>query len=73
MPGVYPTALAPSIAALLESGRAAMRDLVAEGPVELLAAEQVRALDPDGRTFRDMDTPEDLAEAQAMLGEREQS
>lgn len=73
MPGVYPTALAPSIAALLETGRAAMRDLVAEGPVELLTAEDVQALDPDGCTFRDIDTPEDLAEAQAMLAERERA
>ena len=67
MPGVYPTALAPSIASLLEGGRAAMRDLVASGPVELLSAEDVRALDPEGRSFKDLDTPEDLAAAQAML------
>lgn len=73
MPGVYPTALAPSIAALLKSGRAAMRDLVAAGPVELLVKDEVHALDPDGRTFCDMDTPEDLAEAQAMLEGRERA
>ena len=70
MPGVYPTALAPSIAALLEAGRAAMRDLVAAGPVELLSAEDVKALDPEGRSFKDLDTPEDLAAARAMLERR---
>ncbi len=67
MPGVYPTTLAPTVAALLDSGRAAMRDLVAAGPVELLPTAEVRVLDPDGWTFRDMDTPYDLAAAQAML------
>ena len=67
MPGVYPATLTPSIASLLEGGRAAMRDLVATGPVELLSAEDVRALDPEGRSFRDLDTPEDLAAAQALL------
>lgn len=71
MPGVYSTALAPGIAALLESGRAAMRDLVAAGPVELLPKDAVQALDPDGWTFRDVDTPEDLAAARAMLEGRE--
>ena len=67
MPGVYPTALAPTIASLLESGRAALRDLTASTPVELLAKEEVRTLDPEGRTFMDLDTPEDLAAAQAEL------
>ena len=67
MPGVYPAALAPTIAALLQSGRAALRDLTATAPVELLAKEEVRALDPEGRTFMDLDTPDDLAAARAML------
>ena len=67
MPGVYPTALAPSIASLLEGGRAALRDLTASAPVELLSLEEVRALDPEGRSFSDLDTPEDLAAAQAEL------
>ena len=67
MPGVYPAALAPALAALLDAGRAAMRDLVAASPVELLPKEEVRALDPEGHTFMDLDTPEDLAAAQAML------
>ena len=70
MPGVYPTAFAPSIASLLEGGRAAMRDLVVAGPVELLSAEDVSALDPEGRSFKDLDTPEDLAAARAMLERR---
>ena len=67
MPGLYPTTIASEIASLLEGGRAAMRDLVAAGPVELLSAEDVRALDPEGRSFKDLDTPEDLAAAQALL------
>ena len=70
MPGVYPTTLAPTIASLLESGRAAMRDLTASSTVELLTREEVRTLDPEGRTFMDLDTPEDLAAAQARLEER---
>ena len=70
MPGVYPTALASTIATLLQTGRAALRDLVATAPVELLTAKEVRTLDPEGRTFMDLDTPEDLAAAQTMLEER---
>ena len=69
MPGVYPTALAPTIASLLATGRAALRDLAASAPVELLTTEEVRTLDPEGRTFMDLDTPEDLAAAQALLEE----
>ena len=67
MPGIYPTTIASEIASLLEEGRAAMRDLVAGGPVELLSAEDVRALDPEGSSFKDLDTPEDLAAAQELL------
>ncbi len=67
MPGVYPTALGLTIASLLETGRAALRDLIATAPVELLAKEEVRTLDPEGRTFMDLDTPEDLAAAKALL------
>ena len=73
MPGLYPTTIASEIASLLEGGRAAMRDLVAAGPVELLSAEDVRALDPEGSSFSDLDTPEDLAAAQAHAGEGERS
>ena len=70
MPGVYPIALAPTIAALLEGGRAAMRDLTRTAPVELLSRDEVNAHDPEGRSFRDLDTPEDLAAAEAELEER---
>ena len=57
----------PSIASLLEGGRAAMRDLTATAPIELLSLEEVRTLDPEGRSFQDLDTPEDLAAAQSLL------
>ena len=67
MPGLYPTTIASEIASLLEGGRAAMRDLVAAGPMELLSVEDVRVLDPEGRSFKDLDTPDDLAAAQAGL------
>ena len=70
MPGVYPIALAPAIAALLEGGRAAMRDLTRTVPIELLSRDRVNAHDPKGRSFRDLDTPEDLAAAEAELQER---
>ena len=70
MPGVYPTALAPVIAVLLDGGRAAMRDLTHTAPVELLSRDEVNAHDPKGRSFRDLDTPEDLAAAEAELEER---
>ena len=67
MPGLYPTTIASEIASLLKGGRAAMRDLTATAPIELLTLEDVRALDPEGRSFKDLDTPEDLAAAQSLL------
>ena len=66
MPGVYPTSIASTIAALLEDGRAAMRDLTAAGPVELLDVADVKRLDPEAQSFMDIDTPEDLAAARAI-------
>ena len=35
--------------------------------MELLSVEDVRVLDPEGRSFKDLDTPDDLAAAQAEL------
>lgn len=67
LPGVYPSALAPTIASLLAAGRNAMRDLTASATVDLLPVEVVRTLDPEGRSFADLDTPEELAAARALL------
>lgn len=70
--------LLPAIAAQLARGRAGFRDLVADidrtqpRTVLRVAAEDLRALDPALDSFRDVDTPADLAEVvrRAASGER---
>jgi molybdopterin-guanine dinucleotide biosynthesis protein A len=58
---VRPSVAAPEVAALLAANRRALRGLLAAVPSVVVPAAQWRALDPDGRTLRDIDTPEDLA------------
>lgn len=58
--GVRPAIVAPAVAALLAEDRRALRGVVAQVPGATIPAEVWRALDPDGRTLRDVDSPEDL-------------
>lgn len=48
---------------LVTSGRRALRDLLETAAWSALEEPAVRALDPDLRSFRDIDTPADLAHA----------
>jgi molybdenum cofactor guanylyltransferase len=53
-----PTVLAPAATALLAEGRRALRGVFDRVPTVVVPAAAWRALDPDARTLRDVDTPQ---------------
>ncbi len=53
-------AVRPVVAGLLADGRRALRGVLDRVPVLVVGAAAWRALDPDGLTLRDVDTPGDL-------------
>lgn len=65
-PGLYQVRLLPQLTAFLQSDRRAGRFLSVCRP-EIIPPEAVARLDPDGRSFFNLNTPEDLARAQAWL------
>jgi molybdopterin-guanine dinucleotide biosynthesis protein A len=67
-PGLYHVRLLPKLAAFLKSERRATRFLSVCRP-EIVPPEEVRRLDPDGRSFFNLNTPEDLARATAWLAQ----
>lgn len=61
----YPRALLPTIAECLQAGRRDPRALLARAPARFLEEEQVREVDPGLRSFVNVNTPEDLRQANA--------
>ena len=61
----YPRALLPTIAECLQCGRRDPRALLAKAPVRFLEEPQVREIDPGLRSFVNINTPEDLRQANA--------
>lgn len=59
----YPRSLLPAIEACLREGRRDPRALLERGPVRFLREEQVRQVDPDLRSFVNINTPEDFQRA----------
>lgn len=62
----YPRAILPTIEACLQSGRRDPRALLERVPVRFLMEEQVRSVDPDLRSFVNINTPEDLRQARSL-------
>ncbi|TMD13435.1 MAG: molybdenum cofactor guanylyltransferase [Chloroflexi bacterium] len=58
---VYSTALAPRIEALLADGRHSVLSLLERSRVRYLAADELRPVDPELRSFRNLNTPDDYA------------
>ena len=58
--GVRPSIVGPAAGELLAEGRRALRGVLARVPAAIVPAVAWRALDPDGRTLRDVDTRRDL-------------
>ncbi len=65
-PGLYQVRLLPQLTNFLQSDRRAGRFLSVCRP-EIIPPEDVAGLDPDGRSFFNLNTPEDLARASAWL------
>src|SRR5258707_2458616 len=62
----YPRALLPTIEACLQAGRRDPRTLLDRVPVRFLEEEELRVIDPDLRSFVNINTPEDLRQAQSL-------
>jgi len=65
-PGVYAVRLLPALQNFLQTDRRLTRFLEACRP-QVLSETEVRALDPDGRSFFNLNTPQDLQRAEAWL------
>ena len=65
----YARALLPIVDARVRAGELAIHELLEQGGVDWIAAGELAALDPDGRSFFNVNTPEDLARADAMAAE----
>lgn len=62
----YPRAILPTVEACLRGGRRDPRALLERIPVRFLEEEQMRAVDPDLRSFLNINTPEDLQRARGL-------
>jgi molybdopterin-guanine dinucleotide biosynthesis protein A len=62
----YPRSLLPTIETCLRGGRRDPRALLAHAPVRFLEEEQIREIDPDLRSFVNVNTPEDLEQARSL-------
>lgn len=56
----YPRALLPTIETCLQAGRRDPRALLAKAPVRFLEEAQIREIDPELRSFVNVNTPEDF-------------
>lgn len=63
----YPRAILPTIEACLNVGRRDPKALLDRVPVRFLEEAQLRVADPDLRSFINVNTPEDLAQARATF------
>jgi molybdenum cofactor guanylyltransferase len=59
----YPRSFLPAIEECLRQGKRGPRALLDVAPVHFLDEELVRTIDPDLRSFLNVNTPEDLAHA----------
>lgn len=62
----YPRTILPVIVECLQSGRRDPRVLIAKAPVRFLEEEVVRDIDPDLRSFVNINTPEDFHRASSL-------
>ncbi len=67
-PGLYHVRLLPQLTSFLQSERRTTRFLSVCRP-EIIPPEAVARLDPDGRSFFNLNTPEDLARADSWLAQ----
>jgi len=62
----YARALQPAVDAAVRAGQLAVHEMLEQRAVDWIAEGELAALDPDGRSFFNVNTPDDLARADAM-------
>ncbi len=67
LPAVYPTSLIPELERRLRAGRLRLGELGELPGARVVPEEEVRRADPDGLSFRNVNTPEAYAAAQELL------
>ena len=67
LPALYSAGCAEVAWRLMSSGRRALRDLIAAVEVSIIPEEEVRRVDPELRSFLDIDTIEDLHRAEHLI------
>jgi molybdenum cofactor guanylyltransferase len=65
---LYPRVLLPLIEERLQAGRRDPRSLLDVAAIRYIPEEQLRVVDPDLRSFLNVNTPEDLHTLRSMLG-----
>ena len=65
---LYPRVLLPLIEERLQAGRRDPRSLLDVAAIRYIPEEQLRVVDPDLRSFLNVNTPEDLYALRSMLG-----
>ena len=64
LPGVYASSLSPIIRRFLREGHRDLRSLIGAAPsATIVPGKKVIAVDPNGQSFRNINTPSDLREA----------
>jgi molybdopterin-guanine dinucleotide biosynthesis protein A len=63
---VYPKSVLPEIAELLRTGSQRLRDLLERCPLRVVEPDEISRLDPQGLSFVNVNTPDDLAEAEEI-------
>jgi molybdopterin-guanine dinucleotide biosynthesis protein A len=66
----YGRALLPAIDARLRAGELAVHELLDGAAVAWLEGDELRALDPDGTCFLNLNTPDDILRAEAIAQQR---
>jgi molybdopterin-guanine dinucleotide biosynthesis protein A len=62
----YARALLPAVDAAVHAGQLAVHEMLEQRAVDWIEEVELAALDPDGRSFFNVNTPDDLARADAM-------
>jgi len=66
----YSKSCLPCMQSQLESGDRSLKSLIKKLDATIFTEDECRRYDPDLRSFSDLDTPEDVARAEALLSER---
>lgn len=66
LPGIYSGKLAPRMRAMAFSGRSGLRELLGSANVSTVAEAEIRMVDPEGRTFMNINTVEDYQRVNAL-------